>query len=1347
MSLQIGTRNFDVSTSFRDKVLSSVKTDSLIDKKELESLKESAVSEDEKSVVELLEKQENTTAVNISATSDDGIEANTFKFNIKVEKTEESEENENLLTSEPATHKYTELGIDFGVKIADKVFENVEEFFTKKEVEQINAILDIIDSPALKEKYSEDLNNIIEGSGSVASKKVALKEVQANLNSFFEANQIILKVEKPELQTFLKSEVDAILKNDGLSPKRKSELIDVISQETKAFSTRQVKLTSDYEALKLKHPPEKITTEIAQTDSQIKQLEALIKDSGEKPELTTQLKALKDKLADSKKIKRELDSFDKTISTSDEVRLKDIVASTKKSFGPPYTDVVANKINDLLESKPELKKIFNSPEDVNIAIRKFPSELKPEELQALKQIRESFHNIPVSGLPVVKVSLPNDKFPSLEKFVIEADHLKAVKTPEELVDLLKLDYKDSPFVKNGKPTFKLDEIQVTVGKIYPNEVKIPYSSDFVEGGRNSIIYQYPFAGNGFTTPENGFPKPELDLKAPIPDSEVKVIKWNDFTEGNVSEIAPKRNVIDVRNTEVKPSPETKPSADVEGKNRKVKPSPEAKPSTDVEGKNPEVKPNPETKPSADVESKNREVKPNPETKPSAGVEGKNSLQVPISTNLEDRLKNLPINDETKTLLRGLSEKPEFKKNPHVLEHILESFEKAGTNETSLKVVTSVLKDAKPEDIIKAFESRESSEKILALSDKLLPFFEKFGLPYAEAVSKVIKGLDKILPVIGIYSSATDAFKLGEIALKGKSSEGVDFTKYPVGDPRNTPENLEKLKDIRALALLGSAANSLDTVLAVFEATPAGIAATLAQLGLAGVEVAIDFAVDYFREHPDKMPKELCVAIKAASLATSIIAPPLAPAVAQIYGLSGMVDIATELTKLSGDATVKGIKTLNNLSTKALDSKLQTFSNDLNTLADIIRNPEKYAKEAGLKVEEVLSEATNALKSIASKGGDLAKKAFNLLVDVSSNPAKYGKLAADKAIEIGKSVYTGVKSSVAFAEKLVETGALKVEQAYQYLSNITVSGINAGKEFVSQAIKSVGHLGTKFTAFAKDFYANPQKYGQKAVEIINSLETSVKNGSIVAFNKLESIAKSGVQGAKAAINKSLEVIAGAGKLTLEYAKYVVSHPAEASQKLLQATKNTLISLAKAGENTLDYLKNLQGELKGSLGNFSDTLVQIAKEGGVALKEIFTKHFDVIKNRLPEILSAGGNVASAIKDQLVKYVPAAALVNSLIQAGPAAFNLIVDLTSKSADIAKQFVNTVTKDFSDAWKKCGKLDYSPLINVIEKYYDKAVALGGVMAEKAKALLYSAISSLDKNSLGDYVPDWTYSALKPHR
>lgn len=1159
-------------------------------------------------------------------------------------------------------------------------------------------------------------------------------------------------------KTLLTQEVEAILKDKNIPPSQKERLLKSIEGEVLAFDKRQVDLSKQLDELKAKYGEPLINTlrtDIKSTKDQIRQLEKSLNGAA-----SPQLDALKLKLKDletqySNIDGRRLDSLEKTLSETDEVRLNDVVATARKSFGPPYTDPVAKQVNDLLEANPELKKVFNSPEEVNLAIRKFPSELKPEELGALKTIRESFYKVPAEGLPVVKVSFPG-KTSELQKFVIEAEHLKSIKTEEELIDALKLDYHGSPFIKDGKPTFKLSDIDVTVGRAFPDELSVPFSKEF-GGTRDAIIYSYPFSGNGFTTPENGFPRPELDLGAK-PIKEVQTVKWTEFVEKSVNDLAPPR---------VNPNPQPAVTPDKTPRAEKPVVDKPVDPVTAKPEKAPEVKTTVEEKPKT-PETRTTEERPKvnqPEAKPRAeevkpSVDaGSSSPTAKVAGELETdaikKIDSLPVNSQTKALLKELAEKPEFKGNQNAINNIIDAFDKAVSDEKSIEILTETVKNLDAGTLAKVFSEAEKAGQVVSLVKKAVTIFAKYGLAVGEVVAKVGKGLLKALPVIGAVASGYDTQRLARLAVTGVDpASGKDFRSYPQGDPRNTPENLEKLKDLRSLALLGSAANGLDTVLAVIEATGIGNVDAFLQIGLAGVEVVIDLALDYFREHPDKLPDGLSKTIRAAAL-TAELASPVPTPISKIYNLGtgpeAKIEAANQLTKLLKDPVIGGLKKLGDLSANSLDKQLDSVAGNINQLADIIRNPEKYAQAFGASVEEVIAKTKAKVINLLNKGGKVAQQVYNTLADIASNPKKYGKQLADSVMQFGKEVTSKVKdvynASINFTKNLLNRGAITIEQAYESLKGLTSKAGNAAKQLITDLIKDTKALGGKFTAFVKDFYQNPRKYGNMAVEIIGELKNSIVNGSTAAFNKLKQVADSGVALAKQAISKTIDQLATAGKLTYDLAKYVVQNPGEATQKVLQATKDLLIEGIKSGKqiynDALDNLQDLYKRTGAALGRFEDTLVDFAKSGGKVVNEIFTKHFDVIKNRLPEILDATGNLGSAITDRLVQLVPADKLINSLINNGTKGFKTFLDLASKYGNIASNFINKVTSELSKAYEKCTFTDISPLLDVAEKYYDQASKLSGAALQKIKQLVYQAAQKLDKNVLGDKIPDRLIDAL----
>ncbi len=1303
MCTKIGSNTYNLSEDFRKRLGEVIKNDGNINQAELKSLKEVARGADDKSALAVLESKQDGALISIDlddtdniAPSDysfkvasreelrarqeneqEGINPTSFKFKVNAPEQPKSDNDSKTVTVLVAGHLASP---------ADKIIKQVSEIKTETPKTVLKS------KEVFVEKDLKKLEQLL-GKPNVESLLASYK-----------------KLPNENIQNFVVEKINKIISDPALSVAKKQELLKAVHQQTGLFLDKQVQYTKKLEELKVELKPE-----IDKLKGQITEVKTKIEKLKEVPGRETEIKALESakkdietrlsKNADSPE--RILNSYEKTLKSSDELRFRDIIDAHFNKFGPPY-EGFAKEVNNVLPNIKDSngKQVFKNPEEFNIAIRKRPVDLTDSERKALKEIRQNFHKVPDEGIVLAKVTSNDGKF---NKFVIEPKYLKEVKTEEQLIDLLKLDYPGSEFVNaDHTPKFKLSDIDISIGRVHSTEVDLAFSKEF-GGTRDGIIYQYPYSGSGFTTPQNDFPKPELDLGAkPIED--VKKIKWNEFTaksQEELEKLAPSR-----------PKPEVKGEAKGESK-----------------AKTEEVKPKAEP----EAKLKEGELPKSPASK--------------VKT-VAAEIDNLSVDDTAKQTLKRLAEHPSFSGDEKALKNIIEVVKNSSEDKKALTAIIETLKTTEPDVLAKSFANAEAGSKVLELAKKLIPVLEKLGIEGKAVIAKVAKGLGKALPVIGGVASAYDTARLTSIALKGKDFSGTDYTKYPDGDPRNTPENLQKLKDIRALALLGAAANATDTVLAVIEATGIGNIDLPVQLGLAGVEILVDLAVDHFREHPESFPKELSIGIRATALAGGILFPPAGTAaVAVIYGIDGTIDIANELTKLSGEAIIKSVKQLNDLQAKALDKGLESFAKGVNGLADVIRNPEKYAEALGRKVDDIVSEATDLLKKKLEQGEKVATHVYEILTDIATNPGKYGKAAANLALETGKKIISGAEhayeASVVFVKNLVNKGVIKFEEAVDSLKNLGTKAAQATKQFIIDGIQSTKEFGQKFSGFLQDVYQNPGKYGDLAIQTINAVKVAIVNGVSTALDKLEGIARKGISGARQALNSAVDAAFQAGKATKELVEYVINHPVEAGTRLIKATKDLLINSAngvKTGiNNAIDYLKDLHNRVGAAIGRFEDTLVDLAKQGGEAAKEIFSKYFNVIKNRIPDIIDAAGNLASAVKEKLVQYVPGAKLIDSLINSGVSGFRNLIDIAAKYSGIAKQFITKITNEISDAWNQSSITNLQPLKDVLAKYYDQAVAAGGEALRKAREFIYEAIQSVDVNQADDWIPDWSYDWIKP--
>ncbi|MFN4152989.1 MAG: hypothetical protein ACK4IX_18740, partial [Candidatus Sericytochromatia bacterium] len=307
MSLQIGSSSFNVSPLFKEKLLSSVKNDKFVDKNELEALKNSAVSDDEKSAVALLEKQNDSSSeLNISLTDDDGIDPTSFSFDIKVEKTSLEKQ---IVSLDDKLLKFTD-------KISGPILEKITD---------------------LNSDYS--------------------------------------KIDDPKIKELISNKIENILKDDNLSPSKKESLISSIEVETKKFVKSQEYYKTQLNEV-LPEIKDRVTglidKKIEETKVQISKLEEVIQTQGKTPELEVQLKALNEKLktfsegvSDKGSVfSRRIDAVKTALNDTNKSRFEDVLTSLTQKFGPPYMGR-AKEVSDFLDSKPEIKKVFSSPEEVN----------------------------------------------------------------------------------------------------------------------------------------------------------------------------------------------------------------------------------------------------------------------------------------------------------------------------------------------------------------------------------------------------------------------------------------------------------------------------------------------------------------------------------------------------------------------------------------------------------------------------------------------------------------------------------------------------------------------------------------------------------------------------------------------------------------------------------------------------------------------------------------------------------------------------------------------------------------------------------------------------------------------
>lgn len=218
--------------------------------------------------------------------------------------------------------------------------------------------------------------------------------------------------------------------------------------------------------------------------------------------------------------------------------------------------------------------------------------------------------------------------------------------------------------------------------------------------------------------------------------------------------------------------------------------------------------------------------------------------------IDDLARRLNLNAETaqklKNLTRGLSAES--------VANALQMVERAGADAAS--TVVRML-DSMPRSTVNTIlSSRTVSNMVVDTVTATGRMLRSMGVSLAQhgprLAAKLGQGVMKIIPALGGVMSAYDTARMAGMA----------------ADSNLRPE-------VRTLALMGAAVNGADTALAVAEAFGVGNVAFPAQLALAGTSLALDIAIEHFKENP-MSPQMVQTVRRGAALAAlgGVAAAPL-----------------------------------------------------------------------------------------------------------------------------------------------------------------------------------------------------------------------------------------------------------------------------------------------------------------------------------------------------------------------------------------------------------------------------------------------------------------------------------------
>ncbi|MEZ0371624.1 MAG: hypothetical protein ACAI44_21210 [Candidatus Sericytochromatia bacterium] len=265
-----------------------------------------------------------------------------------------------------------------------------------------------------------------------------------------------------------------------------------------------------------------------------------------------------------------------------------------------------------------------------------------------------------------------------------------------------------------------------------------------------------------------------------------------------------------------------------------------------------------------------------------------------------------------------------------------------------KEMMTVLRNAPKAVVAEVFKYGNAAlEALGTIVKKSAPYLEKMGLKFEHVAPKLGKFLGptigKMVPALGAIVAGADAIRLGRVA----ADSSVD-------------------KDVRALAAMGSALNTADAALGVLEAFGIGNVGLPANIAMAIGEMAIDIAVDVYKEKPGTMPQGVRTGIRVMAAGSAVMSPIMAPVMYGIY----KDDINAFIADTMKWVAKKG--------GQAIDALKHYGQEGMKKLQSMVEGAEQWSKDA-----------MKSLRSMGQQGQQLINQAVDRL---AARPDGLGKLA-------------------------------------------------------------------------------------------------------------------------------------------------------------------------------------------------------------------------------------------------------------------------------------------------------------------------------------------------------------------
>lgn len=597
-----------------------------------------------------------------------------------------------------------------------------------------------------------------------------------------------------------------------------------------------------------------------------------------------------------------------------------------------------------------------------------------------------------------------------------------------------------------------------------------------------------------------------------------------------------------------------------------------------------------------------------------------------------------------------------------------------------------------------FRNPTLGKPFLSGATDLMPVFEKYGMQAVDYLPKMVKGLGKAVPALGAVVAAQDTLRMGTIALTGEyqgkryadpevralallaaSANGLDTAlgiaeAFGVGNVafplqlglagvevgldlmiEHFNEHPEKMppamrQSIRYAAVSAAVAG----VIAVPVTGGASLAGTVAIARIYGFEGTADILNEMTR---DLGQQGLQAAAYLGDLHAQAMDKGLENMATGIHGVADMIRYPERYAQMFqqevSEIVELGLNRLQETLSSAVEQTEENLTLAYELLTDVVNDPQKYAtalQDQALAVGQQLAEKT-------AQGAAHLK---TLLTDA------------------------------------VHQGKVTVAEGFQQLYALGSEGVTQARDWAEGLLAEGGRQAEALQALTLDMIQNPEVYGERAKDYAQTLMVALKN-RVVAEAKdakaaLQTLAAAAAQGAGQAM-QMVEDFAAAGQaagealvqdiknLPADVAKavtrgytqavalgkasqdlmiYVANHPEEALQKagewgqdaVAQTYLKLVDSVKQAGDavdhklkETLKAIDNVYTTARQDLESyatrtgavidrFEDTLTELMISGQDIGGDLLDKHWDVLQQRMPEVLNALADLRDAPVDLLLR-----------------------------------------------------------------------------------------------------------------